>query len=619
MCVDRRVRWQWVGWALVAAGCREQNPYFVEPPLATSSGGASEGGTYASTTAPTTGGLPVTTGTDSTGATSGMSATDTGTTYTSMTSMTSSTGTSGALCEAGVIVCEADTAKVCDGVGGFESTELCSSVCAPGLGCVLCPPDATRCAGQVLQSCTADGSAWQDVETCDALQGLSCDAMDATCVGLCAEAGLGLRQSGCDFYGSSLANLHSPNPWTASYGVIVVNTGVAEATITVTRADQMVTKTTVASFGSTSISLSYIDEVSQSGATDGTKSVLVADGAYRLRSTQPVVIYQFEPLQPSSTGDASLLLPVHTWGTDYMIASREFWVGNGQEPLGGFYAVLASEDATQVTLTPPDFGGSVGPGGGVAGDGSGVVTLDAGDVLEVFAIGGDITGTRVTADRPVAVFGGHRCSQVPLGQFACDHLEESMPPIGALSKEYIVTPPLGPDLVDRPQMIRVIATEAETQLTFSPPQEAPTSLDYAGQWAEVGPTTNSFSIVADKKILVAQYLTGGLMATDPSMTIAVPTGQYRASYILAASPLYVSRLLTVIAPSGASLTMDGSPIEGLTQIDGTNFVTRSLSMSANVLGTHLIAGDQPFGASVYGHALATSYWYPGGLELQTLP
>jgi len=117
----------------------------------------------------------------------------------------------------------------------------------------------------------------------------------------------------------------------------------------------------------------------------------------------------------------------------------------------------------------------------------------------------------------------------------------------------------------------------------------------------------------------SQYLTGGLMATDPSMTIAVPTGQYRASYILAASPLYVSRLLTVIAPSGASLTMDGSPIEGLTQIDGTNFVTRSLSMSANVLGTHLIAGDQPFGASVYGHALATSYWYPGGLELQTLP
>lgn len=612
-----------MAWALVAVGCRDPNPYFVEPPLASGTDDAS--GSFGSTTAPTTGGLPATM-TDSTGTSSGVSTTGTDTSITGLiettttgtTGMTDTTGTTGLLCEAGVIVCEGETAKVCDGSGGFESTELCSSVCAPGLGCVLCMPDAKQCAGPVVQSCVADGSAWQDVQTCDVLQGLGCDANEAACTGACAPGQLGLREVGCDFYGTSLANLHIPEPWNANYGVIVVSTGLAVATVTVTRAGETMSKVMIPPSGSVSIALTYIAQVSQSGAKDGQTSLIAVEGAYRLRSTQPVVIYQYEPLQPTGTGDASLLQPVHTWGADYLVASREYWVGNVAETLGGFYAVLASEDDTQVTVTPSGFGGTVGAGAGVGEDGNGVVTLDAGDVLEVFAISGDITGTRVTADRPVAVFGGHRCSQVPLGLPSCDHLEESMLPVDALGKEYVVVPPLGPDDTLRPQMIRILATEADTMLTYTPQQDALAQLD-AGQWTEIGPTTNSFTIVADKKVAVAQYMTGGLAETDPAMTITTPTGQYRDNYLLAASPLYTSRLLTIVAPFGAKLTMDGAPIEGWSGIPGTDFVTRALSLPANALGTNLIAGDQAFGVSVYGHAFTTSYWYPGGLELQMLP
>jgi hypothetical protein len=55
--------------------------------------------------------------------------------------------------------------------------------------------------------------------------------------------------------------------------------------------------------------------------------------------------------------------------------------------------------------------------------------------------------------------GGHECTQVPIGIAACDHLEESMFPIEALAKEYIVVPPVQVpnDQLEKAQVVRVIA------------------------------------------------------------------------------------------------------------------------------------------------------------------
>ena len=36
-------------------------------------------------------------------------------------------------------------------------------------------------------------------------------------------------------------------------------------------------------------------------------------------------------------------------------------------------------------------------------------------------------------------------------------------------------------------------------------------------------------------------------------------------------------------------------------------------------GNHDLLGDKAFGASVYGYGQYTSYWYPGGLDLEPLP
>jgi hypothetical protein len=224
-----------------------------------------------------------------------------------------------------------------------------------------------------------------------------------------------------------------------------------------------------------------------------------------------VTVYQFNPLEHcdpnnlsdcSYTNDASLLLPVNTWGTSYAVASRNTWNG-----YTGFYAVVANEDNTTVTLTPSATGLTIHPGAGLTSN-SGEVQLNSGDVLQVlsgWSDANDLTGTLVTADRPIQVIGGHDCTNVPKDITSCDHLEESMFPTSTLAHEYIVSPPLIPGLsVPKAFLVRIIATEADTILKYDPANGAwPSTLANAGDYVELDSATD-FKITADKKVLVSQ-------------------------------------------------------------------------------------------------------------------
>ncbi|HEY8377249.1 MAG TPA: IgGFc-binding protein, partial [Nannocystis sp.] len=403
------------------------------------------------------------------------------------------------------------------------------------------------------------------------------------------------------------------------------------------RGANQITQTTVAPNSVKLIQLPYVNQLVKPTINEAGPSLVVPDGAYRLRSNQPVTVYQYEPLDYVSgglfsfTNDASLLLPVNTWTGNYIVAARNTWVANGFYNLPGFYAVVARFDNTQVTLTPSTTGKIVQAGGGVAANGSGVVTLNEGDVLEVFsAIGGgipdasDLTGTIISANKPVEVFGGHKCTQVPVGTQACDRLEEAMLPIETLAKEYIVTPPLIPTggNVPKAQMVRVIATEANTTISYDPPQPAPTMLANPGDYFEIAKTAADFKITADKKILVSQYMQGqdaGGNSGDPAMALAVATDQYRTKYLVHAPTNYESNYANIVAPMGASITLDGAPVANFTAIGGTGYGVARVKLNNNVDGNHDLSGDVPFGVHIYGYGQYTSYWYPGGLDLKVIP
>ncbi len=589
----------------------------------TTAGPGSDPGT--DTTATTAG--PTTDSTDATGTTAPATISDTGTgSTTDTTGGSSSTGAEP--CAQGTILCEGNTAKVCDGLGGFESEEACPKVCSPGLGCTECVPGEGQCNGPIAQKCDEMGAGFQD-SFCDDVQGVTCDPDAGECVGACAPKTLGTSYIGCQYYPVVTPNVVGDN---FSFAVVVSNVGNADANVTITRGAQNISVVAVPKNSIKVIPLPWVAALKTTGPSRN-----VPDGAYRLRSTQPVTVYQYNPLEYqqgnnfSYTNDASLLMPTNVWGDDTFIVIR-----NTLNGLPGVYSVIGMEDNTKVTLQPSATGKVVVAGGGVAADGTGVVMLGEGDVLQVLSgVGGgepngpdkaDLTGTRVLSDKPVGVLSGHACSYVPYNILACDHLEEVNLPFANLAKEYLVTSPLvkapnqNPTLKAR--IVRVIATTDATTITYDPPQPgAPVALAKVGDYAEFS-TDKDFKITANFKIAVAEYMigqSGGGGAGDPAMTIGVPIEQYRSNYSFHAPTNYESSFANITAPSDAKITIDGQPVMGLTVIGASGFSGGRVQLSNAGDGDHTITGDKAFGVQVYGYGQYTSYWYPGGLDLNLIP
>ena len=574
--------------------------------------------TTGSTSDPTTTTASTTAATDTTAtdATTAVDPTDTDATTDATTGSTTDPTTTGEPpCAEGTVLCDGDTAKVCDGMGGFSSETLCPDECLNGVGCVLCLPGQGKCDGKVPQLCNDKGDAWISGAACDDLQGLACDPDQGACAGACA--GLGLSYVGCDYYATVTQqyDLYNTAP-THEFAIAVANTAGQVAKVTVTRGANTVTTVNVAANSVQVIVLPWVNEL-----TKGTgPSVLVQDGAYRVRATNPVTVYQFNPIKATTTNDASLLLPVNTWRDKYMVASWPHWSG-----LPAFYAVVAREDGTTVTLAPSATGNLIQAGGGVAANGTGVVTLNEGDVLQVMtANNGDVTGTIVSATKPIEVFGGHDCTNIPANITACDHLEEAMFPIDTLAKEYIVVPPVQVpnNNLDKAQMVRVIASEDNTTLTFTPDQPVNKVLAKAGDFVQLSMTTAAFKVAADKKIMVAQYMVGqsaGFGTSDPSMLLTVPVEQYRTSYLFYAEKNWTANFVDIIAPTGASVQVDMQAVNTWKPIGATGFQVAHVPLSNAGDGTHRVTSDLKVGISVYGVLNAGSYWYPGGLDLDLIP
>ena len=422
--------------------------------------------------------------------------------------------------------------------------------------------------------------------------------------------------------------------------------------MTVTRGPSTVTQASILPHSLATIPLPWVPEL-KGGDVDACQKTpdpgatrLVAQGAYRLRSTGPVTVYQFSPLEyelspaPSGcplptqcggplsdclsyTNDASLLLPAPALTGDYTALT---WASTPTD--AALLAVTATRDNTVVQLVPQ---GQFAAGAGIDGAGHGTVTLAAGDVLEVLAThvagsgyGSDLSGTRVHASQPVQVIAGHSCANVPTASTGyCDHLEQSMFPAEVLGKDYLVTFPRA-EVGDSPHEIRIAASTAPAHVHFDPAIASDMVLDPSAPPLTLQDVTKDVRVTADQPILVAQFMPGSTAlpvavgSGDPSLSMAIPSAQFRSSYIFVASHTYYVNFVNVIAPAGAVVTLDGAPIDAseFSAIGASGFsvARHELSQTDN----HTASSTAPFGIVVYGYGKQTSYMYPGGLDLRAL-
>lgn len=557
-------------------------------------------------------------------------------------------------CQPGEFMCSGAIAQECDGMGGVVGDPIdCASRgerCANIFGCVLCLPGEQSCDGGVGRVCKQDGSGFDEFE-CDSVQGMVCEADG--CKGACTPPSLFPSYLGCEFFPTVTRNA----VWEGfDFAVAVANAGDATADVVVTRGGTMVDQVQVAAGGLEVIRLPWVDEL-KGGQVDACQSQpspgatqLVGEGAYRLRTNQPVTVYQFSPLEfeldpvpngcllgrdcpgaPSGgtndlclsySNDATLLLPVTVLSANYATLA---WPSTTSRP--SLLAVTATQDGTDVQV----FGNaSVVAGGGIDGSGNGTVSMDRGDVLQILAdhaagpdaYGADLTGTGITANKPIQVIAGNSCANIPEPRTeACDHVEHAMLPAETLGTDYILTFPAAP-ASQSPHVVRVVAVEADTTVEFSSGVAATQTISPGDPPIEVA-GMEDFQITSDKPILVTQHMQGqrSVMSNtgDPSLSVAVPTQQFRTSYIFIASSTFDFNFVNIVAPTGASVTLDGTevPAGQFQEIGTTGFsvARHELSGSSDV---HTIESGSQFGVTVYGYGRFTSYMYPGGLDLKRI-
>jgi IgGFc binding protein/Bacterial Ig domain/Bacterial Ig-like domain (group 1) len=338
-------------------------------------------------------------------------------------------------------------------------------------------------------------------------------------------------------------------------------------------------------------------EASEVGIQDG-----IGDKGIHVTAADEVSVYGLNRI-PFTT-DAFLGLPTDILGTDYVVPSWGFGLGTE-------IGVLATEDGTTITVTP-----SAELAGRPAGQPYDV-DLDAGEMYQLApSTSGeaDLTGTEVSANKPVAVYGGNRCANIPIsGEPACDHIVEEIPPTSTWGKSF-VTMPLATRL--NGDTFRILASTDGTHLSINGSQVA--TLD-RGQFHEQlidGPAT----ITADQPVLVVQYSNGSGfdgVPSDPFMLIVPPYEQFLSSYTVTtpAEGFELNFINIVVAAGGReSVRLDGVPVpaEEFTAIGSSGFFGAQLPVE---LGTHLLEGTRPFGSFVYGFNSYDSYGYTGGLSL----
>src|SRR5690606_27282503 len=87
------------------------------------------------------------------------------------------------------------------------------------------------------------------------------------------------------------------------------------------------------------------------------------------------------------------------------------------------FAVVAAQDGTEVTYVP-----TADTVSGVTAGTPVTKTLNRGEALPVAAGSSDLSGTPITSTKPVAVFGGNQCANIPNPSTAfCDYVVEQIP------------------------------------------------------------------------------------------------------------------------------------------------------------------------------------------------
>jgi large repetitive protein len=357
-------------------------------------------------------------------------------------------------------------------------------------------------------------------------------------------------------------------------------------------------------------------------------------------SSQPISVTQLSGER--FVFDAALAIPRTRVGDRYRAAS---YAGTGAVTGNRFQSnsrlsVVGVEDNTVLTITPQgSLTYSVG-GTQFQKTAPFTFTIGAHDIFEAHASNNPIemTGTLVTANKPVTFYATHACTEVPIGPDACNHLLEHMPPVARWGKKFLVAPFGGRN---SGYVIRVVADEGSTEVRRD---GVLVSTLAAGAFYEFQHSATSYAeYTTSKPAFVYQLakgvstepgynINGGFLG-DPTSMIVVPTEQFGNRATVQAfdgfprvdpdsrEAIVFSSHLTLIVPTSSisGMLVDNQPLTASwTPIGAGAYSAARVSIAAGAHQVRHVLPNVRFIAYVYGWARFDAYAYPAGMQIARL-
>jgi hypothetical protein len=531
-----------------------------------------------------------------------------------------------------------------DAIGGpsYQLEEDCGAQgksCNPGgFVCTPCLPREGSCDGLDAYVCDDTGLERVFQASCDPEKLEAC--RDGRCLNLCSEARRNRSNVGCEYWPVDLDNARVDDTLNAAaqqFAVVISNPDPDVTTEVVIEQDDSqpgespelseVARARIPPFSLRVFKLGprEVDGSEDGSFNTGTHTAFTRH-AYRVKSSFPVVAYQFNPLENVNvfSNDASLLKPVEAvdpgsssealmyavLGWPQTIASTDdpdtnFSSANPSD-LRAFLTLVGTRADTHVTVktTARIIGG--GPIPATEAGEELTLTLNPFDVanLETDDFNADFTGTIVSADGPVVAFSGSEASDSPFfetlrdRQCCADHLEEQLDHVRTAGQRFVAT--VSPN---RARAVKAaggaVGVDTQTEYfrviaTTERGAKVVTSLDGdlhelrlggLGDFADLA-STHHFLLESDAPVALAAIspsqedanLPNDLPGGDPSLVIVPPIEQFRDNYVFLTPDKYNFDFVRIIAAPTTGVALDGQlvatnpscevePADGLTDME----------------------------------------------------
>ena len=391
-------------------------------------------------------------------------------------------------------------------------------------------------------------------------------------------------------------------------------------------------------------------------------------------STKLLTVYGINDAEFST--DAFLALPCHRYPSvltyKYLAFSAATLLSTGVT-FESRFLIVPCEDNTEVTIRPAqqitlerDLNPAIPASTNIPAGGSTMFTINRLNTAQ-FGSSMDLTGTVIESDKPISVFAGHECGQVPTMQTACDHLVEQVPPDVTWGTQFFTVPL---DIRESGEHYRVGTVVDDNQVTVTCTTEGQTTprlqmtrtlQSQLGQsimeFDTIGDDTNDETpsyrrdfccIETTKPAIVMMYSKGhsldeitldgvsGIQG-DPFMLLIPPVSQYSNDYTATTAKQVRTGFIGHISFAFPIQFFDNSTVaRNALTINGTTFMPDSGyypiycsnnqtcgygAYSGLPVGNHQVNYNVPGAAInlfVYGFLDQISFGYPTGFEMQPI-